>query len=137
MVGMTKWNIDTGKKITGGKIHLHRKKRRFQRVSLPLMTKIDKERKWIDRKRSGIKKIRLSGAEFANLIDSKTKKMSKVKILHVLRNDADPQSVRRGIITKGAIIKTELGEAKVTSRPSQHGVVNAQMIEKSEKPASK
>ncbi len=127
---MTKWNIDTGKKITGGKIHLHRKKRRFQRVSMPLMVKISKERKWVDRKRSAIKKIRLSGAEFANLIDPKTKKMTKVKIIHVLKNEADPQSVRRGIITKGAIIKTEAGEAKVTSRPSQHGVVNAILIEK-------
>jgi len=127
---MTKWNIDTGKKITGGKIHQHRKKRRFQRISLPVMTRIEKERKWIERKKSGIKKIRLAGAEFANLIDSKTKKMIKVKILDVLRNEADPQSVRRGIITKGAVIKTEIGEARVTSRPSQHGLVNAQLIEK-------
>jgi len=37
--------------------------------------------------------------------------------------------VRRKIITKGAIIKTELGLAKVTSRPSQDGVVNAVLIE--------
>ena len=130
MIGMTKWNIETGKKVTGGKIHLHRKKRRFQRTSLPVMTRIDKERKWIKRKKSGIKKIKLAGAEFANLIDPKTKKMTKIKILGVLRNEADPQSVRRGIITKGAIIKTEFGEAKVTSRPSQHGVVNALLIEK-------
>jgi len=129
MIGMAKWNIDTGKKVTGGTIHQYRKKRRFQRGSLPLHTKIGKERKWIDRKRSGMKKIRLASAEFANVIDPKTKKMMKVKILHVLRNDADPQSVRRGIITKGAIIKTEMGEAKVTSRPSQDGVINAQLIE--------
>jgi small subunit ribosomal protein S8e len=35
-----------------------------------------------------------------------------------------------GIITKGAIIETELGLAKVVSRPGQHGVVNAVKIEK-------
>ena len=130
MIAMTKWNIETGKKVTGGKINLHRKKKRFQKVSLPVLTKIDKEKKRIERNRSGIKKIRLAGAEFANLIDSNTKKMTKVKILSVLKNDADPQSVRRGVITKGAIIKTEGGEAKVTSKPSQHGVVNALLIEK-------
>jgi len=126
---MTKWNIDRGKKVTGGTIHLHRKKRRFQRVSSPLLTKLEKERKWVERRRSGIEKIRLSGAEFANVIDTKTNKSKKVKILHVLRNDANPQYVRRGIITKGTIIKTELGDAKVISRPSQHGVVNATIIE--------
>jgi len=125
---MTKWNIDFGKKITGGIIHRHRKKRRFQRASLPLHTKIGKEKKRMDRKKSGIRKIRLAEAEFANVIDPETKKTSKVKILDVIRNEADPQSVRRGIITKGAIIKTELGEAKVTSRPSQHGIVNAQLL---------
>lgn len=130
---MVKWNIDKGKKVTGGIIHKHRKKRRFQRGSLPLHTKIGKEKKWVDRERGGIKKIRLAGAEFANVVDPKTKKMAKVKILDVLRNDADPQSVRRGIITKGAIIETEMGEAKVISRPSQHGVVNALIVSEKEK----
>ncbi len=125
---MTKWHIDRGKKVTGGKIHSHRKKRRFERGSLPLQTRIGKERKWMDRKRSGIWKIRIADAEFANVINPETKKTSKVKILDVIRNEADPQSVRRGVITKGAIIKTELGEARVTSRPSQHGVVNALLI---------
>jgi small subunit ribosomal protein S8e len=38
--------------------------------------------------------------------------------------------VRRKIITIGAIIKTELGLSKVTSRPSQDGVVNAVLIKK-------
>ncbi|MEM5832609.1 MAG: 30S ribosomal protein S8e, partial [Candidatus Aenigmatarchaeota archaeon] len=42
-----------------------------------------------------------------------------------------PLYERRKIITKGAIIKTEIGLAKVTSRPSQHGVVNAILIQKS------
>jgi small subunit ribosomal protein S8e len=127
---MTRWNIDKGKKVTGGIIHLHRKKRRFQRVSLPLLTKLEKEKKWVERRRGGTEKIRLPSAEFANVIDTKTNKAKKVKILHVLRNDANPQYVRRGIITKGTIIKTELGDAKVISRPSQDGVVNAIALEK-------
>jgi small subunit ribosomal protein S8e len=125
---MARWNIEKGKKVTGGTIHLHRKKRRFQRVSMPLLTKLEKEKKRIDRRRGGTIKVRLPSAEFANVIDTKTNKYKKVKILHVLRNDANPQYVRRGIITKGTIIKTELGDAKVVSRPSQHGVVNATII---------
>jgi len=130
---MAKWNIDKGRKVTGGKINLHRKKRRFQRISLPLLTKLEKERKRVERRRGGTKKVILPSAEFANVIDKKTNKYKKVKILHVLKNDANPQYVRRGIITKGTIIKTELGDARVVSRPSQHGVVNAIIVEEKSK----
>jgi small subunit ribosomal protein S8e len=31
-------------------------------------------------------------------------------------------------MTKGAIIETEMGKAKVTSRPGQDGVVNAVLL---------
>jgi small subunit ribosomal protein S8e len=127
---MAKWNIDTGKKVTGGMMHLHRKKRKYQRTSLPLHTKMGKEVKWVSRKRGGVKKINLASTEFANVIDTKTSKAKKVKILDVLKNEADSHLVRSRIITKGTIIKTELGEARVVSRPSQDGVVNALLIEK-------
>jgi len=126
---MSKWNIDKGKKVTGGIIHLHRKKRRFQRSSLPLHVKVGDEVKWVDRKRGGIRKIKLASTKFANVIDPKTNKAKKVQILDVLKNEADPHLVRSEIITKGTIIKTELGDAKVVSRPSQDGVVNAIIIE--------
>ena len=126
---MAKWHIDRGRKVTGGVIHSHRKKRKYQRGSLPLHTKVGEEIKWIDRKRGGVKKIRLTSTEFANVIDPKTNKSKKVKILGVIKNEADPHLVRSRIITKGAIIKTELGEAKVVSRPSQNGVVNAIILE--------
>lgn len=126
---MTKWNIDTGKKVTGGVIHRHRKKKKFQRVSLPLLTKLGKEKKSIKRKRGGITKIKVSHTEFVNVIDPKTNKTKKVKILDLIKNDADLHYVRRGIITKGTVVKTELGNAKIVSRPSQHGVVNAIIIE--------
>ena len=125
---MTVWNIDRGKKVTGGIIHSHRKKKKFQRGSLPLLTRIGKEKKLIERRRGGLKKIRLSSTEFVNVIDPTTRKAKKVKILDVVKNDADSHLVRRGIITKGAIIKTELGEARVTSKPSQHGIVNAILL---------
>ena len=130
---MAKWHIDRGKKVTGGVIHSHRKKRKYQRGSLALHTKVGEEVKWIDRKRGGVKKIRLTSTEFANVIDSKTNKSKKVKILDVIKNEANPHLVRSRIITKGAIIKTEFGEAKVVSRPSQNGVVNAIIIEEKEK----
>ncbi|MHA1294432.1 MAG: 30S ribosomal protein S8e, partial [Promethearchaeota archaeon] len=35
---------------------------------------------------------------------------------------------RRHIITKGSIVETELGRARITSRPGQHGVLNGILI---------
>jgi small subunit ribosomal protein S8e len=36
--------------------------------------------------------------------------------------------VRQNIVTRGAVIETEAGRARVTSRPGQHGVINAVLI---------
>lgn len=89
----------------------------------------ERERRIIRRTKGGNKKIKLRFATYANVFDGKNYK--KVKILDVIENKAHPLYERRKIITKGAIIKTEIGLAKVTSRPSQHGVVNAILIQKS------
>lgn len=59
------------------------------------------------------------------MIDLKTGKTVKTQILSVIKNRASADYDRRRIITKGAIIKTKLGNAKVTSRPGQTSVVNA------------
>ena len=51
-----------------------------------------------------------------------------VDILGVIENSANPNYVRRNIITKGAIVETPEGNAKVTSRPGQDGVINGILI---------
>ena len=66
--------------------------------------------------------------EIANVYDPKLKKHFKLKILDIVENPANRHFVRRNIITKGAIIKTEKGNAKVISRPGQQGSINAVMI---------
>ncbi|MEK6949175.1 MAG: 30S ribosomal protein S8e, partial [Nanoarchaeota archaeon] len=43
-------------------------------------------------------------------------------------NPANRHFVRRNIMTKGAIIETEKGKARITSRPGQDGAVNAVLI---------
>jgi small subunit ribosomal protein S8e len=126
---MVQWNIDEGKKVTGGKITKYRKKKKFQRGSLPLLTRMGEEKKLKEEGRGRTKKIKLFQAEFANVTNPKTNKTKKVNILDVIKNPANPQYVRRRIITKGTIIKTELGDAKVLSRPSQEGVVNAVIVQ--------
>ena len=66
--------------------------------------------------------------EVANLLDQKTKKYSKVKIKSVVESPSNRHYVRRNIITKGTVIDTEKGKAKVTSRPGQDGTINAVLI---------
>jgi len=61
--------------------------------------------------------------------DPKTKKIRKLKIITVEKNPANPHYVRMNVITKGAIVKTEIGSVRVTSKPGQHGVVNGVLIE--------
>lgn len=84
-----------------------------------------------------IKQIRTIGGNFknrvmatnkANVVDPTTGKSQVVLIKQVKENKANPNFVRMNIITKGAIIETEIGNAKVVSRPGQHGTVNAVLI---------
>jgi small subunit ribosomal protein S8e len=63
-------------------------------------------------------------------MDPATNRVIKSKIKTVKENPANPHYVRMNIITKGAVIETDAGLARVTSRPGQHGVVNAVLIKK-------
>lgn len=84
-----------------------------------------------DRVRGGNIIIKLKETAYANVYDPESKTFKKVKILRVVENPANREYVRLGIVTKGSVIETELGLAKVTSRPSRDGVVNAVLIKSS------
>ncbi len=116
------------RKFTGGRYKFYRKKKLYEKGNLPSLTKIGKKDLKNIRTKGGNIKIRLFHAEIANLLDTKTKTYSKAKILTVVDNPANRHYVRRNIITKGTIIDTEKGKAKVTSRPGQDGTVNAVLI---------
>jgi small subunit ribosomal protein S8e len=53
----------------------------------------------------------------------------KLVIQTVLDNPANIDYNRRGVITKGVIVRTEKGLAKIVSRPGQDGVLNAVLVE--------
>jgi len=115
------------KKITGGKKRRHVKvKRKYWMGRFPINTTLaEKEVRKIERVRGGNHKVKLRYAQYANVVDPKTLESKKVKILRVLETPANRELARHGIIVKGTIIETEAGVAVVTSRPGQHGVVNA------------
>lgn len=114
------------RKKTGGKYIRSRGKRKYEMGREPIFTKIGEEKKKIIRVMGGNRKIKLKSALYANI--STPEGIKKVKILNVEENKANKQFTRRNILTKGAIIQTEIGKAKVTSRPGQHGVVNGVLL---------
>lgn len=84
----------------------------------------------ISRRRGGKIKSRLLGAKEANIANVSSGKTTKVEILRVVENPANIDYDRRGVITRGAIIETPLGTARVTSRPGQDGLVDAVLVPK-------
>lgn len=114
-------------KNTGGRFSFFRKKRKFETVPDSHISKIGNTKIKTKRGSGGNKKQSIIFAEYANLSTSKGIKTSR--ILDVAENKSNRHFLRQDIITKGAIIKTDIGLAKVTSRPGQHGVVNAVLIE--------
>lgn len=119
------WHGEKGKKRTGGEIRLARGKRKTELGSVAILTKIGADKRRTDVRKRGYIKVRALSAEYANVTDPKTNATKKVKILGIVGNKANQHYVRRLIITRGAVLKTELGNAVVVSRPSQDGVVNA------------
>lgn len=93
-----------------------------------LETKVGQVKKVRKRTMGGGSKIKFISVDFANVTDPKTGLTKKAKILTVVENPANPHFKRRNVLTKGAIIETEMGRAKVTSRPNQNGVVNAVLL---------
>ncbi|MFH1622927.1 MAG: 30S ribosomal protein S8e [Candidatus Aenigmatarchaeota archaeon] len=125
---MPVWHGDRGKRKTGGAVTQSRKKRKFELGSNPLMTKLGPEKKKSERTKGGLTKLRALSTDNANVYNPADKTTKRVKITDIVENPANPHFVRRGIITKGATIETELGLARVRSRPSQHGVVSAVLL---------
>ncbi len=125
---MTHWQGKSGRKITGGKRIFHRKKRKFEISSDYEFPRVAEEKRKIVNSRGNNQKVRVVGAEKVNLSDDEGN-VKQVEIDNVVENPADPNYVQRNILTKGAIIETEEGRAKITSRPGQDGVINAVLIE--------
>ena len=118
------------RKASGGRYIDFRKKRLRDAGRLPTLTNIGKRKLLTVRSMGGKIKNAVLDAEVANVYDPKAKKHMIAKIEIVVANPANRHYVRRNIITKGTIIKTDKGEARVTSRPGQEGTINAVLISK-------
>ncbi len=115
------------RKKTGGKRRHMRGRRAYERDGFPLEPLVGEPKRKIFRVRGGNIRVGVVSDNYANVAD-KQGKVSKVRILRVKSSPANRDYQRRGVITMGAIIETELGDAKVTSKPTDNGVVNAVLI---------
>lgn len=113
------------RKLTGGKRHAYRGRRANEGDNYAIETTVGEVVKAYRRQRGGRIVVGLRAANFANVYDPSTKKVVKTKIVRVKANPANRDYERRGVITRGATIETEIGLAQVTSRPSTDGAVSA------------
>ena len=108
-------------------------KRNFEKGSFPAETTLGEPKRRNTRGYGGIIKTKVLKDKYASVTDPKSGKTEKTEILRVVKNIANVDYDRRGVITKGAEIETSLGLARVTSRPGSDGVINAVLIGKEEK----
>lgn len=117
------------KKPSGARYIKSQHKRSYEAGNSPTLTKVGTKKIRIDRGLGGNTKIKTMANNVANVLDPKSKKYSKMDIESVVENPANRHYVRRNIITKGTIIQTNKGKAKITSKPGQEGTINAVLVE--------
>ncbi|MEM2098718.1 MAG: 30S ribosomal protein S8e [Candidatus Bathyarchaeia archaeon] len=116
------------KKLTGGKKRVSRGKRSYETGRFPAETILGEPKTRVMRGYGGNVKVKVLSAKYASVTDPKSGKTEKAEILRVVKNAANVDYDRRGVITKGAEIETTLGIARVTSRPGSDGVINAVLL---------
>ena len=125
---MVNYQERSRRKVSGGRYKSLSNKKRSKMGSPPIETLIGPKKPKVIRTRGGNKKQKVLLAETVNLTDFRGKTKGKVKIISVVKNPANKEYDRRKVITKGTIIETEMGLAKVTSRPGQDGQLNAVLV---------
>ncbi len=124
---MTKWNLRSKRKPTGGKYHPLKKKKRRERGSDFSGAKIGEPARKTVRARGGNAKVKIVSESTINVADENGK-VVKATIKSAKENKANVHFVRRNLITKGAILETDKGLVKVTSRPGKDGTVNGVFV---------
>lgn len=118
--------MNKGRKITGGKYRKRRKKRFHEKQTQERRVVIGETKRKKIRGRGGSKKSILLKTNTANIKIGN--KIQKAEIKTVLETPQNRFLARQNRLTRGAIIETSLGKAKITNRPSQEGQVNAVLI---------
>jgi small subunit ribosomal protein S8e len=119
--------MNKGRKISGGRYIKNRKKKLYELPGQKRNVKLGEGKIKTKRILGGNKKTFTLKAKFVNV---RTKdKIKKVEIKNVLETPSNRFLARQNILTKGAIIQTDLGRVKILNRPTQEGIINGILIE--------
>ena len=116
------------RKHTGGLIKHTRSRRSDEKDSFSVDTLLGDHSIRVKNSRGGNVKISLVSDNFVNVIDKSNNSFKKVAITRVLKNPSNRDYERRGVITRGAILDTELGKVRVLARPGQSGIIDGILI---------
>lgn len=123
---MAVWQDRSQTKKTGGKTRSYRKSRKHDIGSKFSEPEVGEQKVIVKETRGGNQKSVAKRSETVNLAVNGEVKNAEIK--SVEENPANPNFVRRSMLTKGTIIETSEGTAEITSRPGQEGSVNAKLI---------
>jgi small subunit ribosomal protein S8e len=113
---------------SGGRKKEHRGKKLYELGHHPTLPKIAARELETMRTKGGGTKVHQTSTNVCNLFDAKTKKYVKATIKIVTGNPANRHYVRRNVLTKGTVIETDKGKARITNRPGQEGHICAILI---------
>ena len=119
----------TKRKKTGGKKRAFRTHRVYEQGRQPVETLFGETKRKEVKGISRISKVKLVKADYVNVSNPATGTTERLEILDVVRNPANADYNRRGVITRGTIIRTEKGLAKIVSRPGEYGSLSAVVYE--------
>ena len=126
---MAQWHGISRRKPSGGRKVQARGKRSTEISTEKQMALIGESKTKIYRRTGGNTLVRVLAADKVSINDPKTGKTSLGTIENVVENESDPNYVRRNVLVKGAIIETDKGRVKITSRPGKDGVINGVLLE--------
>lgn len=105
--------------VSGKKYIAGNKQKAHELGGLAANTTIAESRVKVKRVMGGNTKRQLLSGNKVIIADGKTTKVATIET--VTENPANLHFTRRNVITKGTIVKTDLGEVLITSRPGQAG----------------
>ncbi len=111
-----------GRKISGGRYIKRRKRKSYEIAGQRRIVKLGEEKRKTKRIRGGNKKTFLLRAKFINI------GKKRIEIKNVLETPSNRFLARQNILTKGTIVETPEGRAKITNRPTQEGLINGILV---------
>ena len=126
---MAQWHGISRRKPSGGRRVQARGKRSTEISTEKQMALIGEPKRKIYRRTGGNTLVRVLAANKVSINNPKTGKTVLGTIENVVKNESDPNYVRRNVLVKGAIIETDKGRVRITSRPGKDGVINGVLVE--------